>query len=177
MIINKIDFYISSNIHNLYNPILNKIMIFITYIDNPLPVFILSVILTAYFIYKKMFFELKFFIVSMLTSSILVFIIKNIVQRPRPIHKLIEVSGYSFPSGHATISTTLALSLYLIFKNKTSYKNLLLLFTIAYPIIISFTRVYLNVHYLSDVLCGIVLGSVCVSLVYITLKEKNEAKI
>ena len=169
-LITKIDTYISANIHNLYNPILNKIIIFITSIDNPVPIAIISALFIGYFLYKKYYFEMSFFIVSIVTSSLLVVLIKFLVKRPRPLHKLIEVGGYSFHSGHATISTALAFSMYLIFKDKINYKNLLLFLAIIYPLIISFSRVYLNVHYLSDVLAGIGLGLFCVSLVYLSFK-------
>ena len=169
-LITKFDFFISSHIHELYNPILNKIMIFITSIDNPLPVAVISFLLISYFLYKKYYFETTFFITSILTSASLVFIIKNLVKRPRPLHKLIEVGGYSFPSGHATISTALAFSLYLIFKDKVKSENLLLILAVIYPIMISFTRVYLNVHYVSDVLAGIGLGLFSVSMVYLTFE-------
>jgi len=169
-LITKVDFFISSNIHELYNPVLNKIMIFITTIDNPIPISIISAFFIAYFLYKKYYFEMSFFIISMITSSLLVVIIKFLVKRPRPIDKLIEVGGYSFPSGHATISTVLAFSLYLIFKDKVKSETFLLFLAIIYPLVISFSRVYLNVHYLSDVLGGIGLGLFSVSLIYLSFK-------
>jgi len=168
--ITKVDSFISSNIHELYNPILNKIMIFITSIDNPIPISIISALFIAYFLYKKYYFEMSFFVISIVTSSLLVVIIKFLVKRPRPLHKLIEVGGYSFPSGHATISTTLAFSLYLIFKDRVKSETFLLFLAIIYPLVISFTRVYLNVHYLSDVLAGIGLGLFSVSLIYLSFK-------
>jgi len=64
----------------------------------------------------------------------------------------------------------LAFSLYLIFKDKVKSENLLLILAIIYPIMISFTRVYLNVHYVSDVLAGIGLGLFSVSMVYLTFE-------
>jgi len=170
-IVTKIDFFISSHIHKLYNPILNKIMKFITSIDNPLPIAVISFLLISYFLYKKYYFETTFFIASILTSAGLVFIIKNLIKRPRPVDKLIEVGGYSFPSGHATISTALAFSLYLIFRDKVKSENLLLILVVIYPIMISFTRVYLNVHYVSDVLAGIGLGLFSVSMIYLSFES------
>jgi len=64
----------------------------------------------------------------------------------------------------------LAFSLYLIFKDKVRSENLLLILAVIYPIMISFTRVYLNVHFLSDVLAGIGLGLFSVSMVYLTFE-------
>ena len=178
-LITKWDFWISKHIYEIYNPILNKIIIFITSINNPLEITIITTIIVIYMIIKKYYYKAIFFAVSISGTGILVEIIKNIVKRERPPHYLIEVSGYSFPSGHATLSTALALGLYLILKDKVNKKNLLIL-CIIYPILISFSRVYLNVHYLSDVIAGIGLGLFWVSftaLIFKLIKEKNETKI
>ena len=173
-LITKLDFYVSEHISHIYTPILTKIMIFFTSIDNTLPITIIIMIISFYMIYKKYYEDFIFFLISIFGSATFMFIIKNIVQRVRPSHHLIEVSGYSFPSGHATISTTLAFSLYLILSKKIKYRKTLLILCIIYPLIISFSRVYLNVHYLSDVLGGIGLALFWVSLVAIIFKIYNQ---
>lgn len=73
-------------------------------------------------------------------------------------------------TGHTTINTALAFSLYLIFKDKVKNETFLLFLAIIYPLVISFSRVYLNVHYLSDVFAGIGLGLFSVSLIYLSFK-------
>lgn len=85
--------------------------------------------------------------------------IKHIVQRLRPDQslRLVEESDFSFPSGHAMISTAFyGLIIYFIWKNfgnKTWGK--IICFCLAFLIImIDFSRVYLGVHYISDVLAG-----------------------
>ena len=108
-----------------------------------------------------------FFSISMIGSSILFLLIKEIIKRERPLLQLIEISGYSFPSGHATLSTTLVFSLYLILKDKIKYKKLFISICIIFPLLISFTRVYLCVHYLSDIIAGIGLGLIWVSSIYL----------
>jgi undecaprenyl-diphosphatase len=94
--------------------------------------------------------------------------IKLLVERTRPLLKLINEQGFSFPSGHSTMSMAMALSIYFIFINKIpSYKGrvALLLFAMFWPILIAFTRVYLNVHWLSDVVAGLTLGIFWVTVV------------
>ena len=169
-LITKLDFWISTNIHKIYTPILNKIMIFITSIDNPLEFSIISIVILAILIFEKSYHQAIFFASTILGASLLVTIIKNIVQRARPPHYLIEVSNYSFPSGHATMSTVLAFSLYLILKDKLN-TNILLILCIIYPIVISFSRVYLNVHYFNDIIAGIGLGLFWVSLLALLSKK------
>jgi len=88
-------------------------------------------------------------------------IIKNIVQRKRPYYELNDVrtptegsSGYSFPSGHATLSFALATGLSLYYP-----KWYVIAPTFAYAAIVSLSRPYLGVHYPTDIIAGAVLGA------------------
>ena len=113
-------------------------------------------------------------------NLILVFLIntliKWIVQRPRPdeILRLIEESGFSFPSGHSMISMAFyGYITYLVYKHVKDKKKriiycLLLLLLIA---LIGISRIYLGVHYLSDVLGGFAF-SVAYLMLFITFSPK-----
>ncbi len=88
--------------------------------------------------------------------------LKRIVQRPRPTeYRLIEENGYSFPSGHSMVSAAFyGFFIYLIFKNvKNKYikwGSITLLSILI--ILIGTSRIYLGVHYTSDVLAGFVIS-------------------
>lgn len=84
-------------------------------------------------------------------------IFKMIVQRPRPTDMLITENGYSFPSGHAMTSTAFyGLIIYLVYKNIKTKKirNILIALISILILLISFSRIYLGVHYTSDVIAG-----------------------
>lgn len=103
-------------------------------------------------------------------------VVKNIVKRPRPEFKIIFENGYSFASGHAVNNTVLYVSLFLllIYVYKISAKKLWPILLI--PAIISFSRLYFAVHYLTDVLAGICFGLMVVMIFVLIYKKifKND---
>ena len=91
-------------------------------------------------------------------------IMKSIFKRPRPAlsMRMVNVSGYSFPSGHAMIFTGLVIILvYLVFESvKDKVKALIISsILILIAVLVGLSRVYLRVHYLSDVLAGFSAGT------------------
>jgi len=122
--------------------------------------------------YKK---EALFLALTMSTCGIIMSFIKNIFERQRPeIHRLIEVSGLSFPSGHSTSATIMYLTLGLIATNvfqKTS-KYLILLISTLGILIITTSRIYLGVHYPTDAIAAICLGFFVVTFYYKSYYKK-----
>ena len=101
-------------------------------------------------------------VANLVISTALNILLKNIVQRPRPEgYRLIEESGYSFPSGHSMVSVAFyGFIVYLIWKKvkNTKLKCFLCSILIILALAIGFSRIYLGVHYASDVLAGAVLS-------------------
>ena len=95
-------------------------------------------------------------------------VLKRIVRRIRPEHlMIIEETGFSFPSGHAMMTFAffflLAHFLWVILKNKTLKISLVVLCAFMIELV-SFSRIYLGVHYLSDILAGwLITFAICVS--------------
>jgi len=90
------------------------------------------------------------------------FILKNIIQRDRPIgYRLIEQKGYSFPSGHSMVGAAMyGYLIYLIHKkvkDKTN-RQLGIVYLLLLIVLIGISRIYLGVHYASDVYAGLLLG-------------------
>lgn len=91
-------------------------------------------------------------------------IIKEIVKRPRPsVNRLVNVSGYSFPSGHSMASIAFYGYLIYLIHQKISNKYLKWLLIIILSILIlliGISRIYLGAHYVSDVISGFLAGAI-----------------
>lgn len=121
-----------------------------------IPVCIISVI---YFWKKK---ESKYIIVNLITIFFSNQLLKRIVERPRPEgFRIVEELGYSFPSGHSMVSMAFyGLFIYFIYekvKNKYIKWTSIILLTLLI-VLIGISRIYLGVHYASDVLAGFLLS-------------------
>lgn len=113
--------------------------------------------------------------VNLIISTLLNQILKYIIQRPRPTEfRLIDESGYSFPSGHSMISAAFyGFFIYLIYKNvKNKYLKWGLVTLLSLLIIlIGISRIYLGVHYTSDVLAGFLI-SISYLIIFVTMINK-----
>lgn len=162
--------------HYFRNDFLNPIMLFITHLGDGGAIWIFIALI---FLLKK---QTRIFGISMLISLLAGLIIGNMIMkpffaRPRPfktyadIINLINQGGYSFPSGHSLSSFTAATSFYLCAK----YKNIKLNFARVFLVLatlIALSRLYVCVHYPTDVLCGSLIGIViAVIVVKIIIKK------
>lgn len=156
-----IDRWISIHVNNVHTPMINELMILLTRFDGGIGILVSSISFILFLAYRKWYDDLWFYLLSVGGAAIAFTLIKLIVQRVRPGSDLLHVASYSFPSGHATMATTVALAVYFIFVKRVhmaSLRMLLLFVCIAWTFTISFSRVYLDVHWLSDVIAGFGLG-------------------
>lgn len=166
--ITKIDISILNLIQNLKSPLMDKIMTTITAFGN-MGIFwiLLIIIFLTTKEYKKM---AKYMIICLLVNIIIVnLIIKPAVGRQRPFEivdgiKLLVLKPQdpSFPSGHSAISFCM-LTVILLFSKSKSLK----IITSILAVLIAFSRLYLYVHFPSDVFSGIIIG---VFVAILTLK-------
>ena len=104
-------------------------------------------------------------------------IFKNVYRRERPLFNLIEKpSDFSFPSGHTMCSVAFyGFVIYLVskyIKNKV-LRCFLYFLLVLIMLIIGFSRIYLNVHFTTDVIGGAILGSVCLLMIinYVKIRD------
>jgi len=116
--------------------------------------------------------EILLFVFAALGGIVLTFAMKAGFARPRPtiVQPLAIVTSYSFPSGHASITAAVYVPVLLILRRRFSRASVLLTLSILlFLLLIGFSRIYLGVHYASDVLAGwAIIASwlgVCVSVI------------
>lgn len=135
----------------------------------------ISLLLVAYLMLKRHKIEALFFALTMALSGILNPALKNIFDRERPtLLRLIDITGFSFPSGHAMGSTAyFGSGFYLLNRlNQGNSKGILIGLCAAMILLISISRVYLGVHYPTDIIAGIIGGVFCIILSTLLLRNK-----
>lgn len=146
------------SLFKIRTPLLTKIFLIITNLGSP---YVLIVLTLLSFLLKNK--KISFIITANLgLITIINQVLKFIVKRPRPSDLfLIVETGYSFPSGHSMVSLSfyglLIYFIYKYFKNK-KLKIFLITFLSLIIILIGISRVYLGVHFVSDVISGFLLS-------------------
>ena len=168
-ILKPFDLKIISYIQSLENEYLTVFYKMITIIADTYQSAIITILLVTFLYFKKHYREALFLAITMTTCGLAMPLLKNIFSRERPnFYRLIEISGYSFPSGHTASATTMYLTLAIILLSIMKKLNKYFVFSIAVLgiVIIGGSRIYLGVHYPTDVMAGICLGISIVSTVY-----------
>ena len=128
-----------------------------------IPVIITWVLIAAFIFYRKQWkLESYLMLGNLVLAGILIVTFKNIYQRPRPeILHLVEEKGFSFPSGHSLAVTIMVGTLIVIFSQRIKdklWKRIVQILLGLYLVSLLISRVYLGVHYPSDVLASLCLG-------------------
>lgn len=158
----RIDDKLSSSVTKIHNPVLNKIMLLMTFLGDQGKIWFLFIAIVSYakrslYISTAFFFSL---LVAFLSAEV---VIKRLVERERPCSKIDKEllllkkvpQFYSFPSSHSATSFAMATASFMLCGMG---------FTVTMMVIavgVALSRFYLQAHYLTDVLCGIVIGILC----------------
>ena len=112
--------------------------------------------------YKKNIFESIFLLVNTLGSFLLNVLLKQVFNRVRPFHlSLVEQGGLSYPSGHSMVVMSMYLALlYLLIREEERKNKKLLLKGLAgvYILLMGLSRMYLGVHWPTDIIGGYIIG-------------------
>lgn len=126
-------------------------------------VFILTLIVAAYYAWRRYWLHLGIWLVALAGGELLNLLLKELFARARPVFDapLVVELNYSFPSGHAMMSMIAygMLAYFLIASVRNPIARILIVFMAALAVIlIGISRLYLGVHFLSDVVAGFAAG-------------------
>ena len=157
-----IDLAIFEKIKPSISPVKNSIMLFITFLGKHQFLIPANLLLIFYFVVKHQnWFSIRIITIA-LSSLVLMFLLKYLFQRKRPLSPLLKAAkGLSFPSGHAIMSVTFyGLLMYILLHTIDIdwIRWLVAVLLLLLIIVIGYSRVYLRVHYASDVLAGFIIG-------------------
>lgn len=168
------DTLIMSSVQNLKGPILDNVFKVITMAGNTIPMMVITFASVVFMIYIKKGKEGLLLLVN--NSGLWVFniLLKQVFKRQRPIgFEMTEAMGYSFPSGHAMIFMGFSILLVyyiLIFLKGKRARIFLSISILVFSVLVGFSRVYLGVHYMSDVLAGWFAGILWTSTIIVIYK-------
>ena len=179
-----IDMAIFERIKPTVNPFTNKVMLFITFLGKHQFLIPANLLVIFYFLFikKQTWFSIRVITIS-ISSLLLMLLLKQLFQRKRPLSPLLKAAkGLSFPSGHAIMSVTFYGLLIYILQHSISSEWLRILATILLVgliLWIGYSRVYLRVHYASDVAAGFIIGLLWLLISLAVLKglENNISEI
>ncbi|GAA4426088.1 phosphatase PAP2 family protein [Pontibacter saemangeumensis] len=153
---------------------LSRILYGFTLLGEREAVFIIGGLVSAVFLYRRHFVALFAFWLALAGVGISTRYGKTFISRERPADvAYYVVEHFSFPSGHATtVMAMFGLLAYFLYRHYHAHphRRYVLWLAAALIVIVGFSRIYLGVHYLSDVLAGFLLGALWL-LVGVSLME------
>lgn len=173
---NNLDTVAFHKLAEITSPATTKLMLFITFFGSTYFLLPAYLILIVYFLLFKKTRRLSLEVAAVgIISTIILFSLKAIFHRHRPLDPLVKgVNGFSFPSGHSFCSFTFfGLLIYILWNHEIddALRWALTILFFLFACAIAFSRVYLHVHYASDVVAGFCLCVVWLGLSFWAMRK------
>lgn len=158
-----VDRRIINLVATLRTPSVDAIMLFITFLGNVQTILVLALVALVMTLLSRRYEAAVLLVLALLVSSLFFSAIKLLVGRPRPLFESARIvqGGFSFPSGHAAVSATFYGTIAFLLiraRSRESLKVLVGLLAALLVLAIGMSRIYLGVHYPSDVVAGWIAG-------------------
>lgn len=158
--------FVEGAVIHMRTPFLTTILVVVTRLGDAFFLSSATAFIAVILVLRRRYYDATLFVVAVVVSVISLTVLKNTFQIMRPGSEIINVSGWSFPSGHATVATAFFFMLTLSFfgRMKTLQGKIVLVSgSILAAALICFSRLYLGAHWTLDILAGIALGLLSVS--------------
>ncbi|MEY2664658.1 MAG: hypothetical protein RIT04_466 [Candidatus Parcubacteria bacterium] len=154
-------------------PAITEIMKYITHIFSPTVFSLVALVAIVGYGWKKKWQQAALIAISFGGITFWTWLLKELIERTRPITGLISETGYSFPSGHAAFAAcagVVAVYLYCLHIKNLHMRELAITAIVLTSFLIAFTRIYLGVHWFSDIVAGYALGVFAASFAVLFIK-------
>jgi len=153
---------------------LNGLMTTLSHLGGLPPMIVIVGLLSLLFMQRKQYTNLIMVNIGLFGAAAIGWIVKYLVNRPRPdeVFQMVQTYGASFPSAHSIYATVLACSLMFIL-NKHQQIKWIRLVACFWILIMGISRVYLGAHFPIDVLAGWGIGFVWAALLWFILSPKT----
>ena len=153
------------------SPFLDSFVVGFTQLGDILGVFVLTLGIALLLWIRSKQRSAAVIVVGVAGAGLLNVLLKTVFQRDRPElwERIITENSYSFPSGHAMASSALAISMIVVFW-PTRWRWLVTMVSLTYMVGIGLTRLYLGVHYPTDVIAGWIVSGAWIALVMIIVR-------
>jgi membrane-associated phospholipid phosphatase len=168
-------------------PLGDRIGVFISLAGGPSAIAILSIVISIVLVYRREWIVVAGWIAAIAGGSILNAMLKHLFRRPRPIgaDRFIHDASFSFPSGHAMGSligfAMMAYVLITFWPPAGRHRAIIILSAIVLTLLVGASRLYLGVHYPTDVAAGFAAGAVwvttCITGIAIARGDRAEASL
>lgn len=155
------------------NTFLDSFLPIATDVGGMVGVTVLTLLVMAVLIYRNEYRRALLIIVSVGGATILNFMLKAVFERARPDLwvRLVQETGYSFPSGHAVASSALGIALVVALWH-SRWRWWSVGFATVYILFVGFSRLYLGVHYPSDIIAGWLVSGAWVLAVALLIRSR-----
>lgn len=158
--------------------LLDRVFLGVTKLGGVTGVLVLGLGFMALLWSRKKYRQIVLFAAGLGGAAIINLVLKSLFERARPDlwQQLVVETSFSFPSGHAMASMALALSVVFILW-ATRFRYFALILASLYVLVIGFSRLYLGVHYPTDIFGGWLVSAGWVLVAYIVLTESHRRRL
>ena len=171
-LLGNLDFFTFNELQQLRTPLADQWLLWITRLGSSIALYGFTGLMVAWLLWRRYWRAVVHWLVAIAGVALLTQAAKHYTMVSRPIESLTSVLGYAFPSGHASLSLVVFGFLAVIVAREVPPRWRWIPYSVAFfPVVaISFSRVYLGAHWLSDILGGWSLGLVWITLLGIAYR-------